>query len=90
MSKLAQERLAVVVVAAIFAASRAIAPVWTIEWTSGRVSSESYWIWERPELTPLIESAQIHWLQTSVPVAGAVFAGVFLWWFLGVGDRQAD
>jgi len=89
MNRLAQERLAVVIVGGILAASRLIAPTWTIHWRNGLVSDRSHWIWARPG-GEAVESARVDWFQTSVPVVGAALAVVFLWWLLGLGRQEGE
>ncbi|MGK0352645.1 MAG: hypothetical protein ACJAYX_003331 [Planctomycetota bacterium] len=84
MRKLKQERLAVVIVGGIYALAELIRPVWRIDWTDALTTYQPYWFWDRPA-SDHFETCHIDLMRTSIPVAGAIFAVIFFWWFLGVG-----
>lgn len=87
MNKISKERLAVVVVGAVFIGTDLLAPTWTIRRFEGPTTTGSYWLWA-PPTSDRFEDTHINWASTLGPVAGTALAVAFLCWFVGVGRTR--
>lgn len=87
MTTLSRERRACVVLTALLMVGAVARPSWRVQLKSGHWIDTSAWLFQSPEV-PDSQQAHLNWPSLLGYLCAAVFWGVLLWWFMGLGTSK--